>query len=134
MLLAYFITFTVYGVWLHGRENGSVDKEHNAPGTPLLPNDPEREARMHANMRAEPYLLNKARRTVVLEAIQEVVRHREWQLFGCHVRTTHVHAVVAANARPEKIMSDFKAYASRRFKERLGELADCKRWAQHGST
>jgi hypothetical protein len=31
-------------------------------------------------------------------------------------------------------MSDFKAYASRRLKERLGEPADCKRWTQHGST
>ena len=31
-------------------------------------------------------------------------------------------------------MSDFKAYASRRLKERLGEAADCKRWTQHGST
>lgn len=31
-------------------------------------------------------------------------------------------------------MSDFKAYASRRLKERLQEVADCKRWAQHGST
>ena len=31
-------------------------------------------------------------------------------------------------------MSDFKAYASRRLKERLNEPADCKRWTQHGST
>ena len=31
-------------------------------------------------------------------------------------------------------MTDFKAYASRRLKERLREPADCKRWTQHGST
>ena len=61
MPLAYFITFTVYGVWLHGRETGSVDKEHNLPGTPFLPADPIREATMLANMREAPYLLDAAK-------------------------------------------------------------------------
>ena len=32
------------------------------------------------------------------------------------------------------MMSDFKAYASRRLKERLNEPADRKRWTQHGGT
>jgi REP element-mobilizing transposase RayT len=134
MPLAYLITFTVYGVWLHGRENGSVDKQHNEPGTPFLAPDPDQESRMRSNMREPAYLLDERRRAVVLQTVQEVARHRRWQLLACHVRTTHVHAVVSADAKPEKVMSDFKAYASRRLKERLGEPADCKRWTQHGST
>ena len=134
MPLAYFITFTTYGVWLHGRDTGSVDKEHNQPGVSFLPPDPIRETEMRGNMREAPYLLDDHRRPVVLETIQEVARHRRWQLHACHVRTNHVHIVVAADAKPEKVMSDFKAYASRRLKERLGESADCKRWTQHGST
>ena len=134
MPLAYFITFTTYGVWLHGRDTGSVDKQHNQPGTPFLPPDPVREAEMRGNMRETPYLLDAVRRSVVLETIQEVSGHRSWRLLACHVRTNHVHIVVAANALPEKVMSDFKAYASRRLKERLAEPADCKRWTQHGST
>ena len=32
---------------------------------------------------------------------------------GGHVRSNHVHAVVEAEARPERIMNDFNAYASR---------------------
>jgi REP element-mobilizing transposase RayT len=132
--LAYFITFTVYGAWLHGREMGSVDKTHNLPGTPFLPPDLIREAEMVAHLREPPYLLNEARRAVVLDTIREVARHRRWQVHAAHVRTTHVHVVVTAEAKPEKVMSDFKAYASRRLKERLGESADGKRWTQHGST
>jgi hypothetical protein len=131
--LAYFITFTSYGVWLHGREIGSVDKENNAPGTAFLPPDPIREGRMQANMREAPYLLDDRRRAVVLATIREVALHRGWQLLACHVRTNHVHIVVSAEAKPEKAMSDFKAYASRRLKEQLGETADSKRWTQHGS-
>src|SRR5215472_14305982 len=134
MPLAYFITFTVYGVWLHGNEAGSVDKEHNLPGMPFLPPDPIREAEMLANLRESPYPLNETRCAVVLDTIREVAQYRRWQVYAAHVRTTHVHIVVMAEAKPEKVMSDFKAYASRRLKERLNEPADCKRWTEHGST
>jgi hypothetical protein len=41
--IAYFISFTCYGTWLHGDERGSVDCRHNLYGTPVLPADPHRE-------------------------------------------------------------------------------------------
>jgi hypothetical protein len=43
--LAYFITFTCYRTWLHGDERGSVDDEHNAPGTAVLPPDAQSRSR-----------------------------------------------------------------------------------------
>jgi REP element-mobilizing transposase RayT len=132
--LAYFITFTTYGVWLHGRAAGSVDREHNRVGTPFLPPHEEREQAEHSNMREPTYLLDADRRTVVLQTILEVAQHRRWTVWACHIRTTHVHIIVTAATKPEKVMTDFKAYASRRLKERLMEPADCKRWTQHGST
>jgi REP element-mobilizing transposase RayT len=132
--LAYFLTFTTYGVWLHGRAAGSVDREHNQVGTPFLPADVEREQAECANMRVPAYLLDSDRRTVALQTILEVARHRGWTVWACHVRTTHAHVVITAADKPEKVMSDFKAYASRRLKERLTEPADRKRWTQHGST
>jgi REP element-mobilizing transposase RayT len=132
--LAYFITFSTYGAWLHGREIGSVDKQHNEVGTPFLPPDVEKEAVMRGNMRESPYLLDKSRREIVLRTILEVAAHRGWTILACHVRTTHAHVIVAASVKPEKVMSDFKAWASRRLKEQLNEPADRKRWTQHGST
>ena len=45
-----------------------------------------------------------------------------------------MHVVVEAEVRPEKVMNDFKLYASRGL-NRLGrEGSDRKRWARHGST
>ena len=132
--LAYFITFSTYGAWLHGRDIGSVDKQHNAVGTPFLPPDPEKVQAETADMRDPPYLLDAPRRDIVLRTILEVAAHRGWTLHACHVRMTHVHIVVTGDAKPEKIMSDFKAYASRRLKEQLQEPRDRKRWTQHGST
>ena len=132
--LAYFITFSTYGVWLHGREIGSVDKAHNQVETPFVLADAERERFERGRMREPPYLLGPERRSVVLKTIREVADYRGWTIWACHVRTTHVHVIVTADAKPEKVMSDFKAYASRQLKEILNEPADCKRWTQHGST
>src|SRR5215470_8580668 len=132
--LAYFITFTTYGTWLHGRAAGSVDREHNAPGTPFLPADADMEAERRKALRQEPYALDEPRQAVVLRTIREVAAHRGWKLWAVHVRTNHVHIVVTAACKPEKVMSDLKAWASRRLREAFGEDADRDRWTQHGST
>ena len=58
------------------------------------------------------------RRDAVLEAMRHVCAHRGWGLLAAHVRTTHMHAVVEAEAPPERVMSGFKVYASRRLNTR----------------
>ena len=77
-------------------------------------------------------MLDARCRLIVLEAIREVCLHRRWTLLAAHVRVRHVHAVVQADVKPEKLMNDFKAYASRRLSE-SGDPSR-KRWARHGST
>jgi REP element-mobilizing transposase RayT len=85
-------------------------------------------------MNQAPYLLDRGSRVAVLEALREVCLHRGWTLLAAHMRTNHVHVGVEAGVRPERIMSDFKTYASRGL-NRLGrDGEDRKRWARHGST
>jgi len=143
LLPAYFLTWTTYGTWLHGRAPGSVDRQHNISGTEFLPVNPGLEAARRRAMRQSPYLLDELRREVVLRTIVEVATHRDWRLWAAHVRSNHVHVVVTATSRtrerrpppsPEKVMSDFKAWASRRLREAFDEDADRDRWTQHGST
>jgi REP element-mobilizing transposase RayT len=132
--LAFFITFSTYGTWLHGNETGSVDRGHNEPGMPFLPVDSDREREEQAAMTHAAYELDAPRRQVVLSTLSEVCRHRGWRLIVAHVRITHVHLVVAADVIPEKVMNDFKAYASRRLTEAGFDQSDTKRWSRHGST
>ncbi len=132
--LAYFITFTTYGTWLHGRDPGSVDREHNVPGTAFLAPDPRIETQRRNSLRQAPYMLDQPRRQVVLRTVCEVCSHRSWILHAVHVRTTHAHVVLTASVSPEKVMADLKAWASRRLREAFGEDADRDRWTQHGST
>ena len=130
----YLITFACYGCHLHGSESGSVDREHSVPGTPTLEVDSERAAAETESMDQAPYHLDQIRRDVLLEAIQEVCAHRGWSLLAAHVRSNHVHTVVEAEVPPERVMSDFKAYGSRRLNQMGLDEPNRKRWARHGST
>ena len=57
-----------------------------------------------------------------------------WNLLAAHVRSNHVHVIVEAETRPERIMNEFKSYASRELNQLTSETPDRKRWARHGST
>jgi REP element-mobilizing transposase RayT len=100
----------------------------------MLPASAKRVESMHKRLKDAPYELDYSRRNCVLESIQEVCSHRGWHLLAAHVRTYHVHCVVRAPVSPEKVLNDFKAYASRRLKKEGYDGPKCKRWTRHGST
>ena len=79
-------------------------------------------------------MLDEAGRAAVLEAIRKHCGYRSWNLLAAHVRTNHVHVVVEAEARPERIMNEFKSYASRELNGLGPHGPNHKRWARHGST
>ena len=132
---AYFLTFTTYGTWLHGRETGSVDRQHNAFETPIVPSNDERNRSEQARMRYGEYILDEPRRCCVLQAVRGQANYRRWLLWAIHVRSNHVHVVLsAASVTPERIMIQLKAWSSRRLRESFDEDADRILWTRHGST
>lgn len=136
MTLAYFITFTTYGTWLHGTDKGmgSVDDEHNQFGAPFIAPDTRRLSAARDAMKQPPYALDTLRRTIVRDAIVGLAAEKEWRLWALHVRSNHVHVVVSADREPGRLMSDMKARASREL-NRLGiDHAGRMRWTRHGST
>ena len=132
--VTYLITFSCYGCHLHGSGSGSVDRNHRLHATPLVEADVMRATAARNRMDQSPDYLDRMRRDAVLEAMWQVCAHRGWSLLAAHVRTTHVHAVVEAEALPERVMSDFKVYASRRLNQMGLDEPDRKRWTRHGST
>ena len=130
--LAYFITFTCRGAWLHGDQRGSVDREHNIPGTPFLPPDPEKQRQESAQV--QPYLLDSGRRDIALKAIMEIAKKKPWTLWAVHVRSNHIHVVVGVDGAVERVMNDIKTAISRRLNKAFPAERDCDRWTRHGST
>src|SRR6185295_4547109 len=119
---------------LHGREEGSVDEDHAIPGTPYLPANPARVAREYAALKHPPVELDAERRFVVDATIREVCEYRRWRLAAIHVRTSHVHSVVAAAHSPERVMNDLKGYSTRRLRESGVLSHEIEPWSYHGST
>jgi REP element-mobilizing transposase RayT len=131
--LAYLITFRSYGTWLHGDARGSVDRKHNVYGTPrLYPNESLKEAE-ERQLRHPPVILNAARRRIIKEAIREVCQARGYRLLAVNVRTNHVHSVIAAKCKPDRILNALKAYATRKLR-RSGLIPTNKKpWVRKGS-
>ena len=132
--MTYLITFACYGCRLHGDESGSVDREHNLYGSRLVEQDAKRAAAACERMDQTPYSMDRSRREAVLAAILERCSDCHWNLLAAHVRTNHVHIVIDADVRPERIMNDLKSYASRCLNRLLLDDPARKRWAKHGST
>ena len=126
MCVTYLITFCCYGSRVPGEEDVVSRRNNLVVGRCDAPNASF--ARTSRSAIADgAYTLDSEQRRVVLQAIIGVCQHRGWTLLAAHVRTAHVHTVIAAETTPERVMNAFKSYASRALR--------CKRrWARHGST
>lgn len=133
--LAYMLTFTAYGTWLHGDERGSVDRWNNTLGNEALAPDPRRnEYVSQFRLKAPPFRLDAVARLIVTEAIRYVCERRDWALHAVNVRTNHVHAVVSGSERLEAILTAPKAWSTRRLAEAGVVQRSRPVWTRHGST
>src|SRR6266480_654783 len=114
---AYLITFRGRGTWLHGDKRGSVDRMHNKYGTPVLPPNSKRRELNRSRLKNPPVRLNSKQRHAVESGIRETCKIRKWDLWTMNARTNHIHSVVSANCKPEKILTAFKANATRKLRE-----------------
>jgi len=114
--LAYLITFTCHGTWLHGDKRGSVDPQHNQFGTPFIEEDSPREQEAYKNLTHEPVYLSLQQRDNITQSIREVCEFRGWKLLEVNVRTNHVHAVVQSPESPKKIFRDLKSRSTMNLK------------------
>ena len=131
--LAYLITFRSYGTWLHGDERGSVDRFHNRFGTPRIPYNRNWKKYNRLTLRLSPVRLRSRQRKLVKEAIRETCKLRGWGFWATNVRTNHVHTVVSAPCKPERVLAAFKANATRKLREAGCWRSSRSPWVEKGS-
>ncbi len=115
--LGYLLTWTTYGTWLPGDERWWV-KEKKGVQEP----DFRREHEARRKLKEPPCLLSDDERKLVEETIKRHCEIRRWHLHAVNCRTNHVHVVVTAPVSPETVMEQFKAWATRKLKERQRTL------------
>ena len=132
--LGYLITFRTYGTWLHGDERGSIDRFHNRFGTPRIPQNKQWKKYNRSLLSQPPVVkLSRRQRKAVEEAIRETCKIRKWGFWITNIRTNHVHTVVSAACKPEKILSAFKANATRKLREEGCWNSSRSPWVEKGS-
>jgi len=132
--LAYFITFTTYGTWLHGDDRGSVDPANNILNTPYIQDDPQRKGLDRRYRKGQCVTLDARRRSIVHSTVMEVAIHRDWTIHALNVRSNHVHIVISTLENPERVMNTMKSWATRRMVEASVFDTGNKAWTRHGST
>ncbi|MCA9282516.1 MAG: transposase [Phycisphaeraceae bacterium] len=135
-VLAYFLTWTCYGTWHRGDERGSIDREHQHPGTDTARPSEVRVLVNTARMKGEPVTLTPQDREVADRTIRDHCEHRGWTLLALNARSNHVHVVVRCDndTPPERAMSEFKAWSTRRLREHDDRFIETQVWTEHGST
>jgi REP element-mobilizing transposase RayT len=130
--VTYLLTFTCYGSHLRGDARGSFRRRPHEMESPIHPPNARLEAADRARQTSPAYSMKPAVRHHVLAAIRETCAFRGWGLHAVHVREEHVHVVVDAEVEPERVMTDLKAWATRRLQGVEPEVD--RRWTRHGST
>jgi REP element-mobilizing transposase RayT len=133
--IAYLITFTTYGTWLHGDTRGSVGKENNQYGSAYMESSPALYRKEQRNLKNQPVTLSSKQRDIVLQAILKVCKYKGWFAHAVHVRSNHAHIVVSGEKKPEEMMVSFKTYATRALRNNKNtSKRTIKYWTRHGST
>ncbi len=116
--LAYLLTFRTFGTWLHGDERTSVKREGwNRYDHPRYPTNVTLERWMKEEMTQPIVILSDEMRTVVEAAIRDLCVRRGFGLKAVNVRTNHVHVVISAARKPERIVDALKANATKFLRE-----------------
>jgi REP element-mobilizing transposase RayT len=113
--LAYFITFTTHGTWLHGDAKTSVTRVGGISKL-LTPNEPLYLLRKK-QLSHSPVELEEKQRTIVLDTILQHCSLKQWRLYAAHVRSNHVHTVIQAEHPIDAVMTGLKIWSTRKLSE-----------------
>lgn len=129
--LAYLITIRTFGTWLHGDERFSVDWHgRNIFGTDRIAPNKNLKKIMEDEMQQPAFIFSKRQRKIVESAVKELCENRKYFLHAINVRTNHVHAVVSAQMKPERIADAFKAAATKKLREENLVSRELKIWSR----
>jgi REP element-mobilizing transposase RayT len=131
--LAYHISWTCYGQWLHGDPRGFVDRQHHTPGEPYIYDDPHRRSAAANRLAEPPCWLTEDQRHVTQQAIREACAFRNWELSAVNTQPDHVHVVVRAPGHTGKeVRARLKDRATRALKGANGRESGRMHWWTEG--
>ena len=113
--LAYFITFTTYGTWLHGDPRKSIIRRNGK--TEMIDSNPALYRHERLRLKYRPIKLETESQIIVRDAILDLCAIRKWHLFALHVRSNHVHTIIRADCPVDLVTNHLKRWPTRKLRE-----------------
>lgn len=129
----WLLTNTTYGSWLPGDNRWSYT---DVSGTTALTPPQPRLARYAQSVQKGPAIkLSRKQAELVLAQFLETTQYRGWTLPAVAIMYNHFHAVISGpdSTKPDKMLADLKAYATRVLNRRYGKPASETWWTTKGS-
>jgi REP element-mobilizing transposase RayT len=115
---AYLLTIRTFGTSLHGDKRFSVGRNgKNIFGGPAILPNAGLEKWMIDEMRQQARTLNERERRVVQESLEELCGRKDYRLQASNIRSNHGHAVITAQRKPERLIIEMKANATKFLRE-----------------
>jgi REP element-mobilizing transposase RayT len=139
-LIAFHITWGTYGTRLHGDPRGTVDREHNEFGTPVLGYDEHRWEREKERLKFPPVILTRPQMIFIEQTLPSVCVRGGWEHITGAAGPDHVHEIVKSNTDPEVIRRLLKRWSGQMLMKRYQGEPGCPQpgtgatwWAESGS-
>ena len=113
--IAYFVTFTTYGIWLHGDPRSSVMRKKGR--CRVLTENAKFYRYEQERLKNPPVLFSRGQREIVRDTIVKHCDIRKWRLYALHVRSNHVHTVVEADKSIDQVSNELKGWPKRILRE-----------------
>jgi REP element-mobilizing transposase RayT len=131
--LAYFISWGTYGTRLHGDPRGTVDRDHNERGTPVLGFDPIRWEREKGLLKFPPVFFTREQMRFAESVIPEICERGHWNYLTCAAGPDHVHAVLDFPFDPKAVRGLLKRWLGQELSNQWRLPAGATWWAESGS-
>jgi REP element-mobilizing transposase RayT len=131
--LAYHLTWGTYGTRLHGDPRGTVDREMNRFGDPIIDRDTEWESQETALLRFPRRILTIEQRVFIESQFEGICARGSWKPIGIAAATDHVHAILTASAEGKAIRKWLKRWISEAMNTKWSLQSEEVWWAECGS-
>ncbi|MGD0140842.1 MAG: hypothetical protein ABSD28_18415 [Tepidisphaeraceae bacterium] len=132
-VIAYHITWGTYGTRLHGDPRGTVDREHNQRGSPILGFDEHRWEQEKQRLKFPPVRLMDEQRIFAESLIPNVCQRGHWTHRSCAVGSDHVHVILTSEHDPETIRRLLKRWLGQELSRHYPLPPGATWWAECGS-
>ena len=133
-LLALHITWGTYGTRLHGDPRGTVDRQHNRYGDPVLGFDEHRWEREKSLLKFDPITFTRPQMILVESLLPRICERGGWTHRTGACGPDHVHEILTSRHDPETIRRLFKRWLGQDLSRQLHPLPEgATWWAECGS-